>query len=229
MILVGGGMIKNFQIQMRPQAFDLWTSFFMAVIVLLATLVWVLFILWLFADQPVVAEVHTPARVTIVGKSGSEQPEFEVPRASEVAQLQQPDVLEQLETADLSTVIARVAAQNSNQAGFVSASDGGGIPGKDVGPDPGADVVPRFERWELNFEAKDAKSYAIQLDQMGIQLGAFGGGDQRVALCVRLIWSPGRDAQHAAVGGNAFVLFVDQGDAAGWLRTDVASESWNSR
>ena len=44
----------------------------------------------------------------------------------------------------------------------------------------------RFERWRLNFVAKDVGGYAKQLDHYGIELGAVGGGIQGVDIASNL-------------------------------------------
>ncbi len=40
----------------------------------------------------------------------------------------------------------------------------------------GDDIIPRFERWDLRFTARDAKGYYEQLDFFSIELAAIGGG-----------------------------------------------------
>ncbi|MCU0711301.1 MAG: hypothetical protein MUC43_04530 [Pirellula sp.] len=41
---------------------------------------------------------------------------------------------------------------------------------------PGSFAVPSGTRWELRFSATDRKSYAQQLDSLGIELGVYGAG-----------------------------------------------------
>lgn len=41
-------------------------------------------------------------------------------------------------------------------------------------------AIPSGSRWELKFSAKDRKSYARQLDSLGIELGVYGAGRPQV-------------------------------------------------
>ena len=55
------------------------------------------------------------------------------------------------------------------------------------GPDgEGDDIIPRFERWQLNFTARDIGLYARQLDFYKIELGAIGGSIQGVDVASNL-------------------------------------------
>jgi hypothetical protein len=50
----------------------------------------------------------------------------------------------------------------------------------------GADIIPRFERWQLNFTARDLRTYSTQLDFYKIELGAIGGSIQGVDVAKNL-------------------------------------------
>ena len=54
----------------------------------------------------------------------------------------------------------------------------------------GDDIIPRFERWQLNFTARDIGLYARQLDFYKIELGAIGGSIQGVDVASNLSGSP---------------------------------------
>ncbi len=54
----------------------------------------------------------------------------------------------------------------------------------------GDDIVPRFERWDIKFQARDKKNYASQLDFFKIELGTYGGGIPRVEYVSNVASSP---------------------------------------
>ena len=54
----------------------------------------------------------------------------------------------------------------------------------------GDDIVPRFERWELKFQAKGLLAYAQQLDFYAIELACVGGGIATVDYASQLSASP---------------------------------------
>ena len=50
--------------------------------------------------------------------------------------------------------------------------------------------VPKFERWNLTFQAANAESYARQLDALGIELAVFGGGESSIDCLTSLSNNP---------------------------------------
>ncbi len=54
----------------------------------------------------------------------------------------------------------------------------------------GDDIIPRWERWELRFNARDLKSYASQLEFFKIELAAIGAGHTQVDYVSNLTGSP---------------------------------------
>jgi hypothetical protein len=102
--------------------------------------------------------------------------DFEPPGAEEVEALVEPTIQDTITavTDAVSTVAASLETVVSNSnATTVGSGKGDSRP---AGPEgEGDDIVPRSERWQLNFAAKDLNTYAQQLDFYKIELGALGG------------------------------------------------------
>ena len=76
------------------------------------------------------------------------------------------------------------------QATATTAGTGAGDSRPPGPPGEGEDIIPRFERWQLNFTARDIRQYATQLDFYQIELGAIGGSIQGVDVAKNLVGSP---------------------------------------
>ena len=180
--------------KLRINRFDIVTSFFMSLILFIGTFVAILFIIWItsrwsFPPRPLEAIIEEPAGRG-PNPEGFER-DFEPPGAEEVEELMEPTLAETLEavTDAVSTVAASLTTTDSNSP----ASTQGTGAGDSRPPGPmgeGADIIPRFERWELRFTARDMKSYAVQLDHYKIELAAIGGSIQGVDIANNLSGSP---------------------------------------
>lgn len=180
--------------KLRITRFDVVTSFFMALILFIGTFVTILFIIWLtsrwsFPPRAIEATIENPA-------GRGENPEgferdFEPPGAEEVEELMEPTLAETLEavTDAVSTVAASLATTDSNSPASTVGSGAGDSrpPGP---PGEGEDIIPRFERWQLNFTARNLRGYAGQLDFYQIELGAIGGSIQGVDIANNLAANP---------------------------------------
>jgi hypothetical protein len=103
--------------------------------------------------------------------------DFDPPAADEVEQLNEPAIEQTLQmvTEAISNISASLETLESNMA----ASNSGNGRGDDrqAGPEgEGEKIVPRGERWELKFTARDKRNYLLQLDSLKIDVGAIGGG-----------------------------------------------------
>ncbi|MEM7316117.1 MAG: hypothetical protein AAF497_23530, partial [Planctomycetota bacterium] len=117
--------------------------------------------------------------------------DFEPPGAEEVEELMEPTLAETLEavTDAVSTVAASLVTTDSD----ATASTQGSGAGDSRPPGPmgeGDDVVPRFERWQLNFTSRNLKAYATQLDSYKIESAAVGGSIQGVDIVNNLAAGP---------------------------------------
>ncbi|MEM6688353.1 MAG: hypothetical protein AAF664_02930 [Planctomycetota bacterium] len=158
--------------------FDIVSSFLMATMLFIGVFVTMLFIIWLTSRlswPPVAIEpiIENPA-----GRGDNAEGferDFEPPGAEEVEELLEPTLAETLEA--VTDAVSSVAASLSASDSSATASTQGTGKGDSRPPGPegeGDDIVPRFERWELNYTAKDLGSYAKQLDYYKIELGAVG-------------------------------------------------------
>ncbi|MDF1845182.1 MAG: hypothetical protein P1U77_27540 [Rubripirellula sp.] len=176
--------------KLRISRFDIVTSFFMALILFIGTFVLMLFIIWLtsrwsFPPQPIAPLIEDPA-------GRGENPEgferdFEPPGAEEVEELMEPTLQDTIEAVtDAVSTVAAALVTSDTQA--VATTQGTGA-GDSRPPGPmgeGADIIPRFERWQLNFTARDLRTYSTQLDFYKIELGAIGGSIQGVDVAKNL-------------------------------------------
>jgi hypothetical protein len=190
--------------ELQTSKFDLVTSLFLSLILFIGTFVVMLFIVWLtsrlhFPPKALAAIIENPA-----GRGDNAEGferDFEPPGAEEVEELMEPTLQDTIEavTDAVSSVAASLDTMNTN----ASASTTGTGKGDSRPPGPegeGEDIIPRFERWQLEFSAKDLKAYATQLDFYKIELGAIGGGVNGVDYASNLSGSP--KSRHGE-GGDA--------------------------
>ncbi|MEM6980104.1 MAG: hypothetical protein AAF539_10610, partial [Planctomycetota bacterium] len=107
--------------------------------------------------------------------------DFEPPGAEEVEELMEPTLADTIEavTDAVSSVAASLDTMNTNATASTSGTGQGDS--RPPGPEgEGEDIIPRFERWQLNFSAKGSKPYGQQLDFYGIEVAAVGGNVQGV-------------------------------------------------
>ncbi len=165
--------------KLRTSKFDAVSSLFMAMILFLGVFVLMLFIVWLTMRMPIRVKPIEPIIENAAGRADNAEGferDFEPPGAEEVEELTEPTLQDTIEavTDAVSSVAASLDTMNTN----ASASTAGSGKGDSRPPGPegeGDDIVPRFERWQLNFTAKNIKGYSQQLDFYEIELGAIGG------------------------------------------------------
>lgn len=164
---------------LRTQKVDVVASLLMSLLVLIGLIVLLLFVLWLTTTFTWEAGDIKIAEERVAGRGdhaeGFER-DIEPPGAEEVEELTEPTLAETLEAVtDAATSVA--ASVDSIDSNSMASSQGTGR-GDSRPPGPlgdGDDIVPRFERWELKFQAKGLRSYATQLDFFGIELACIGG------------------------------------------------------
>lgn len=107
--------------------------------------------------------------------------DLEPPGAEEVEEMTEPTLAESLEA--VTSAVTNVAASLDTLETNSTATSKGKGKGDSRPPGPlgeGDDIVPRFERWELKFAAKNLGTYSSQLDYFKIELAAAGGGVKQV-------------------------------------------------
>lgn len=180
--------------KLRTSRFDIVTSFFMALILFIGTFAALLFIVWLtsrfsFPPRPIEPIIENPA-------GRGENPEgferdFEPPGAEEVEELMEPTLQDTIEavTDAVSTVAASLVTTDTSATATTSGTGAGDS--RPPGPEgEGEDIIPRFERWQLEFSASNVRGYATQLDFYKIELGAVGGSIQGIDAANNLAGSP---------------------------------------
>ncbi|MCS7468456.1 hypothetical protein NZK35_17525 [Stieleria sp. ICT_E10.1] len=178
---------------LRLSRFDAVSSFLSAVMIFLGTTVSMLFLLWLLASGPAPQPgMQIERTLTSTSPIGFAQ-DFEPPGAEEVADLREPSLAETVDA--VSTTLRQMSPAVTTIANPSHASSNGFTDGKfdarSTGPGD-IDAVGRWERWEIVFHARGIKDYASQLDFFGIELAAFGGGDNAIESASLLATHPVR-------------------------------------
>jgi len=179
---------------LRKSKFDSVSSMLFAVLILVGVCAFMLFIVWW--DSRVYLPVKTLAMIIENPAGRGENAEgferdFEPPGAEEVEALAEPTMQDTIAavTDAVSSVAASLDTTNTNSA---SSTQGTGK-GDSRPPGPmgeGEDIVPRSERWQLNFSAKSLAGYSEQLDFYKIELAAIGGTIQGVDYASQLSGTP---------------------------------------
>lgn len=159
----------------RVNRFDRVTSMLTALMLLIGVLVAVLFLLWFLSPSREIATVVVPPRVvsgTPVRSTTDDA--FLVPESIEVIDLAEPSI--QSSIVAVTQASSQVAAAELMSVVDVGSVESAGQPESDgdvqaVGTPGSVDEVPRFKRWQLQFEATKVKACAEQLDHFGITLG----------------------------------------------------------
>jgi hypothetical protein len=166
----------------------------MALILFIGTFVLMLFIIWLTSRWSFPPKAIEPIIENPAGRGDNPEGferDFEPPGAEEVEELMEPTLQDTLEAVtDAVSSVAGALVTTDTQATATTAGTGAGD-SRPPGPEgEGEDIIPRFERWQLNFTARDVRQYATQLDFYGIELGAIGGPIQGVDVAKNLVASP---------------------------------------
>ncbi|MEM9643429.1 MAG: hypothetical protein AAF989_00435 [Planctomycetota bacterium] len=163
--------------KLRTSRFDVVTSLFMSLIWFLGVFVLMMFIVWMLSGEPRPLVMKAPieeANGRADNAEGTER-DFEPPGEEEVEELLEPtleDTIEAVTDAVSSVAASLVTNDTPTTATAVGSGKGDSRPPGPMGEGP--NTVPRGERWQLNFKAKNLKAYAAQLDFFGIELAAMG-------------------------------------------------------
>lgn len=181
-------------VDMRTTRFDLTSGFFLTLILFLGVVVSGMFLLWTLNRWASQSEIRhsppVPTSFVAAGARGVEN-DFAVPSDREVRKLTGTSVSESL--VAVNAAVESAAASLDKLSEPTRPNSRGGRLGPDAltgNPDPEANVIPRFDRWQLNFAASDQASYAAQLDFFNMELGVLGGGVEGIDLVSRLSSQP---------------------------------------
>ena len=156
------------------------TSGIVALILFIGFFVTLLGLIWL-TKQFRFAQVAVPIEF-VEEKSGRGEAaegyarDLEEPGLEELEELQEPALQATLE-AVTTMVSTKMAAMDSLNTAATQTGKGSGL-GDSRGEGEGGegDSIPRWERWQIEYESDSLTKYASQLDFFGIELGAAGGG-----------------------------------------------------
>ena len=167
------------KVNLQAEKVDYVASLLMSLLIVVGGLALLLFVYWLTQTFTWQSGGIILEEERIAGRgdhaAGFER-DIEPPGAEEVEELTEPTLENTLEvvTDAASTVAASIESVNSNSDLTVQGSGKGDS--RPPGPlGEGDDIVPRYERWELKFQAKGLKPYAEQLDFYKIELACIGG------------------------------------------------------
>lgn len=170
--------------KLRTSKFDIVSASLMALLWFIGIFVLFLFLIWLTSRMTFGPKPFPPIIENAAGRGDNAEGferDFEPPGADEIVDLTEPAIQETL-TAVTDAVSSVAAAMDSVTSDSAETTQGSGR-GDSRPPGPegeGEDIVPRHERWELKFSAKNVNGYAQQLDYYKIELGVLGGGVQGV-------------------------------------------------
>ncbi len=197
---------------LRVSRFDAVTSGLMTVMIFAGSVTATLALLWWvsrFESPQKDFNVPTP-QVAIGGFSAVEdlQQEFEQPGSQEFQSLNEPSLADSV--AAVTTAASRISGSFSSRLSKsgITSNSGTSIHSRMPGPNTAASVVPRSQRWQLNFSAKNQTNYAKQLDFFYIELGAVGGDILGLDIVNNLAGSPtSRRVEDASTEKRLYFIF----------------------
>lgn len=190
----GGTPQPNARDAMRTSRFDIVRSMLMALMLFIGVFVLLLFLVWLTRQLTFRAVEFPPVVEQAAGRGDNAEGferDFEPPGAEEIEELLEPTLQDTLMavTDVASTVAASLDSANTDATASTKGAASGDS--RRAGPEgEGADIIPRSERWNLKFTAKNVSGYADQLDFYNIELAAIGGGIQGVDIASQLSGTP---------------------------------------
>jgi hypothetical protein len=182
--------------KLRTSNVDFVSSFFVSLMIIVGMFFVLLLVLWLstritLTEPPKEILVENQPAGRGDNAPGTER-DFDPPGDEEAEDLLEPTIADTIQavTNVVSSVAASMETADSLQD-FTSAGKGGKGDSRPPGPEgEGDDIIPRFMRWQLEFESKDVNDYAKQLDDYKIELGVLGGGVKGVEVVGNLSGSP---------------------------------------
>ncbi|MEQ1830657.1 MAG: hypothetical protein ABL921_32195, partial [Pirellula sp.] len=163
---------------MRANKVDQASSMLISLVILIGMAVLILTLFFLMRITTESQPAISLAPESIAGRgdhSEGYERDFDPPSSDEVDQLNEPAMEQtlQLVSETIGTVSSALDGLDSAMAGDTSGKGDSRPPGPEG---EGDNIIPKYERWELKFTARDRRNYAIQLEAFKIDVGAIGGG-----------------------------------------------------
>jgi len=174
------GLLEVDETSMRTNKVDQTSSFLLSLVILIGLGVFLLALLFFMRSMSSSAKGLTLQQERVEGRGlnaeGLER-DFDPPAADEVEQLNEPAIEQTLQmvTDAISTISATLESIESSMTAN-NAGAGKGDSRQAGAEGEGEKIVPRSERWELKFTARDRRNYALQLEFFKIDIAAIGGG-----------------------------------------------------
>lgn len=171
---------------LRANRFDQIAGLIVALLIMVGVAVAGMFIVWLTMTLVFRPRAVKVVLVENVPGRGENAEGFErdllAPGMEEMPELAEPELEATMEA--MTDAVSNVAASMdvvSTPSTATSKGEGGMGDSRPPGPmGEGDNLIPRWERWEIRFEASSISTYARQLDFFKIELGAVGGGKKNV-------------------------------------------------
>jgi hypothetical protein len=183
--------------QLRVSAYERVASVIVSLLIFLVTLVTILFLVVLTQRLMRVEETVPVEYVEEAYGRGDHALGFErdpdPPGSEELEQLEEPQVEQSLEA--VTDAVSSIAATLVSVEGAAVPTTGSSGKGDSRPPGPlgeGDDIIPRSERWQIQYPGGNLKQYARILDFFKIELGVVGGGRTNVEYAVNLSTNPGK-------------------------------------
>ena len=190
------GLLEVDETSMRTNKVDQTSSFLLSLVVLIGLGVFLLALLFFMRSMSGSAKLIKLQQERVEGRGlnaeGLER-DFDPPAADEVEQLNEPAIEQTLQmvTDAISTISATLESIESSMTAN-NAGSGKGDSRQAGAEGEGEKIVPRSERWELKFTARDRRNYALQLEFFKIEIGAIGGGVATVDYVTNVASAPSK-------------------------------------
>lgn len=196
---------------LRVSAYEYTAAGIVTGLVLLGAAVFFMFVLWISSRVFVKQITVTPELVELAGGGTGSGDAADLSDTNEEIPQQTEPALEQ--TLELINQFIADNSANYDANPLDEASGGRGSQGVGGGP-PGAGQgqIPRWERWEVQFNSSSLAEYKKQLDFFKIELAAFGGGAAKIQYASK--FSVGRPVRREAVDDTRIYLIWRDGPFA---------------
>ncbi|PHS14352.1 MAG: hypothetical protein COA78_05980 [Blastopirellula sp.] len=133
--------------------------------------------------------------------------DLEAPGLEELDEILEPQMEMTLE-AITDAISSQEATLEALEGNANASGSGGGLgDSRPLGPlSDGDDIIPRYERWEIQFTSTELGIYARQLDSFDIELGSFGGGSKIIEYAKDL--AKDQPTRYSGAGGKEERLYM---------------------
>lgn len=163
---------------------DRTTASLAAMLVFVGICVLMLFIIWVTTRVWIRNTAVAPELIEALAGGGNalgDARELVEPGEDELVDFAEPQLESTIDS--ITDAVTDQLATLDTMGGDAPSTTAGGGAGDSRSPGPGdgeSNLVPRWQRWEVEFSAASSQLYAVQLDAFGIELAATGGGGSQI-------------------------------------------------